>query len=260
MGSLMRRILLLMATMSFAGVVIGGVAYALTMQCDGEGDQDPRAEQCQGTEENDQITGSEQRDVIHALGGRDLVSARGGEDDVDGGVGADDISGGVGGDFVLGGGGPDNIKGGPSTPDASEPANAFVCAPGDVSIVGTQQLYGENGNDILSGGPDNDFLVGGAGRNDLSGNGGDDCLALFGAPNERVSGGDGDDIIGAADGNGDDVFCGTGLDTVLADAEDRVAANCEDVIEPPSALQSEGATPVVEVSITTPEGTTTMKP
>jgi Ca2+-binding RTX toxin-like protein len=120
-------------------------------------------------------------------------------------------------------------------------------------------LEGENGNDDLDGGPDNDLLQGGAGRNDLSDNGGDDCLILQGAENERASGGDGDDLIFADDSNVDDVFCGAGHDAVDVDEEDRVAANCEDVLMETS-LQATGATPVVEMTTTTPEGTTTMTP
>jgi Ca2+-binding RTX toxin-like protein len=102
-------------------------------------------------------------------------------------------------------------------------------------------LLGNDGNDDLEGGRDNDFVQGDAGRNDLSGNGGDDCLIPLGDENERVSGGGGDDLIIAFDGNGDDVFCGAGIDTVWADAQDRVAANCEDV-----------STNAVVVVITTP--------
>jgi Ca2+-binding RTX toxin-like protein len=117
-------------------------------------------------------------------------------------------------------------------------------------------LSGGDGNDDLDGGRDNDFLGGGAGRNDLSGKGGDDCLLLEGDENERASGGDGDDIIRADDRHGDDVFCGAGIDWVGADAEDRVADNCEDVFP----LQATSSTPVAEVTITTPEGTTTMTP
>jgi hypothetical protein len=100
-------------------------------------------------------------------------------------------------------------------------------------------------------------VAGGAGTNDLSGNGGGDCLDLTGDANERASAGDGDDIIFARDGNGDDIFCGAGDDTVDADEEDRVAADCELVIRP-NPLQVAGSTPVGEVTITTPEGTTTM--
>lgn len=159
---------------------------------------------------------------------------------------------------MFGGGGPDDIDGGPGTTDASEPPNSFSCdiqdteAGIDASTQGTQNLFGNDGNDDLEGGRDNDLLEGGAGRNDLSGKGGDDCLLLSGAANERASGGEGDDLIGNPDGNADDIFCGAGHDTVVADEEDRVAANCEDVIRS-SPLQATGATPVVEVTITAPE-------
>jgi Ca2+-binding RTX toxin-like protein len=266
-----RRLILLMAAMAAAVLLVSGVAYALSVQCDGAGDQDPAPGLCQGTEQNDRITGSQERDEILALGGRDLVTARGGDDFVDGGRRRDDISGGVGGDGLFGGGGPDDIDGGQGTTDASPPLNTFFCsirdpeAGIDASAQGTQNLLGDDGNDDLDGGRDNDFLRGGAGRNDLSGNGGDDCLNLNGAANERASGGDGDDIIFAdesffgADSNGDDVFCGAGHDTVNADEDDRVAADCEDVLVQTS-LQATGSTPVVEVTITTEEGTITMRP
>lgn len=65
----------------------------------------------------------------------------------------------------------------------------------------------------------------------------------------RTSGGEGDDIIFAIDGNGDDIFCGAGDDAVQADAEERVAASCENVLEPSSSLRAGGATPEPEVTI-----------
>ena len=74
----MRRLILLMAAMGATVLVVSGVAYALSVQCDGTGDQDPDPGECQGTEQNDRITGSQERDEILAQGGRDLVSARGG--------------------------------------------------------------------------------------------------------------------------------------------------------------------------------------
>ena len=125
---------------------------------------------------------------------------------------------------------------------------------------------GQDGNDLLAGGIDNDWLQGGGGRNDrlgkddLSGNGGDDCLILGGAENERAGGGDGDDIIFADVRNGgDDIFCGAGIDTVEAHLKDRVAANCENVLRL-SRPGATGATPEAEVTISTPEGTITMTP
>jgi Ca2+-binding RTX toxin-like protein len=245
----MRRTILLLSTMMLALLMAGGVALAANIQCLGG--------PCVGTEENDQITGSQVDDFIEALGGRDHVTARPGDDYVNGGGGSDEITGGEGGDILLRGRGPDEIGGGPGTHEG-EPRVLFVCnitddsAGIDATAVGNQHVSGDEGNDRLTAGRDNDFLQGGAGRNDHSGNGGDDCFELTGAENERVSGGDGDDIVDVNDGNGDDIFCGAGHDTVLADAEDRVAADCEDVVRE-SPLQAPGATPEAEVSITAPE-------
>jgi len=199
--------------------------------------------------------------------GRDVVTARSGDDSVDGGEGRDKISGGVGGDPLVGGGGPDDIGGGPGTTDASAPPISFLCTIEDPSTgtelartTGTQVLFGNEGNDLLKGGTDNDLLLGETGRNVLSGKGGDDCLELSGDENERASGGDGDDLIGSPDGNRDTFVCGAGHDTVAPDEEDRVAANCDEVVFGPPPLQATGSTPVGEVTITTEEGTITMTP
>lgn len=227
-------------------VASAGVALAANITCLGG--------PCVGTEQNDRITGSQVDDEIHALGGRDEVTARGADDHVEGGAGRDDIAGGAGGDFLVGGRGSDDINGGPGTAD-SEPrvtAGCFIfdeSAEINASIEATQDVRGFEGNDDLDGGRDNDYLDGGTGTNDLSGNGGDDCLVLRGDENERASGGDGDDIFDSIDVNGDDIFCGAGHDGVEADAEDRVAADCEDVLRP-FAFQAPGSTPVMEGTIT----------
>jgi serralysin len=220
-----------------------------------QGTKIPTPANARGTTQSDIITGTAQPDSILALGGLDDVSASGGDDFVDGGGGGDTILGGVGGDGLRGRAGPDDIRGGPGTSNASEPPFHFECTffepdGGSVTLQGIQVLAGEDGNDLLVGGRDNDNLVGGGGTNDYSGNGGGDCINLGGAENERASGGDGADIILAVDGNGDDVFCGPGNDSVDADADDRVAASCE-VVTRPTPLQAPGATPEAEVTITT---------
>jgi hypothetical protein len=243
----MRRTILLLSAMMLALLLASGVAWAANITCLGG--------PCVGTEQNDRITGSLEDDVIQALGGRDHVTGRGGDDSVDGGRGGDEITGGDGGDSLIGGRGPDEIGGGPGTPDDT-PTTRFSCTLSDastgifVSTEGYQGLSGDDGNDLLAAGRDNDYLLGGAGRNDLSGNGGSDCLVLSGDENERVSGGDGDDLFFAAEFNGDDIFCGAGHDTVRADEEDRVATDCEDVFRP-FALQAPGATSEAEVTIIT---------
>ena len=63
----MRRLILLMAAMGASVLLVSGVAYALTIQCGGAGDQDPDPGLCVGTPEDDEITGTNQPDVIRAL-------------------------------------------------------------------------------------------------------------------------------------------------------------------------------------------------
>src|SRR5215204_4720526 len=143
-----RRLILLMAAIGATVLVVSGVAYALSVQCDGTGDQDPDPFECAGTNLSDVITGTAQGDIILALGGPDVVTARGGDDGVDGGRGGDDISLGLGGDGGFGGGGPDDINGGAGTTDAIDPPNPFSCsiqdeeAGLDASTQGTQFMFG----------------------------------------------------------------------------------------------------------------------
>lgn len=56
----MRGLILLMAAMGAAVLLVSGVAYALAVQCDGAGDQDPDTGQCRGTNQNDVINGTAQ--------------------------------------------------------------------------------------------------------------------------------------------------------------------------------------------------------
>ncbi len=86
---------------------------------------------------------------------------------------------------------------------------------------------GDAGNDVLTGGPGFDQLDGGAGDDTLGGGGGAD----------RLDGGDGNDQIAARDDVGDQILCGTGIDSVTADASDYQDGSCEtfDVPAPPPA-------------------------
>jgi Ca2+-binding RTX toxin-like protein len=62
------------------------------------------------------------------------------------------------------------------------------------------QIYGEIGDDVLSGTDDADFIDGGEGNNKITGNGGNDIL-IAGTGNDSFYGGDGDDTIQAGEGN-----------------------------------------------------------
>lgn len=87
---------------------------------------------------------------------------------------------------------------------------------------GTFDVRGLSGVDAISGGAHDDLLAGGSGNDTLTGGGGADDLRA----------GDGDDLVQARDGVVDEVDCGTGSDTVVADAGDLLVG-CETVQLPP---------------------------
>ncbi len=97
-------------------------------------------------------------------------------------------------------------------------------------------VLGGPGADAISGGPLADELAGETGDDNLQGGAGDDILD-GGLGADRAAGGPGDDTLRMRDGIADEVSCGDGLDTVLADTVDSVAADCEQVTrvatEPP---------------------------
>ena len=69
-------------------------------------------------------------------------------------------------------------------------------------------------------------LRGGAGDDTLAGGGGDDIID-GGTGADTISGDAGDDVILARDGEVDQIACGDGVDSVVADPQDVVAADCE---------------------------------
>lgn len=75
-------------------------------------------------------------------------------------------------------------------------------------------VFGEGGRDALYGGTGNDRLVGGAGQDTLRGGAGNDVINGSAEPARRA----------------DFIDCGTGVDTVRADALDRVDGSCEKVV------------------------------
>ncbi len=107
---------------------------------------------------------------------------------------------------------------------------------------GADAVIGGYGDDLLQGFEGTDRLVAEAGADEVYGGPGDDALyAAYDlpaelAPNAPAShdllyGGEGDDFVDAADAPGafDAVYCGPGADLVVADAEDFVADDCEEV-------------------------------
>ena len=73
---------------------------------------------------------------------------------------------------------------------------------------GADRIYGYRGDDVLLGGNGADTIVGGAGS-------------------DRMYGGPGNDRLNSRDGRRDWLYCGAGRDTILRDASDVVARDCE---------------------------------
>jgi Ca2+-binding RTX toxin-like protein len=110
-----------------------------------------------------------------------------------------------------------------------------VCAQGASARV----LRAGPSGDRVTGTPRADVLIGGAGADVLRGEGGSDTL-IGGRGRDTLLGGAGDDTINANDGQADTVRCGSGFDTVTADAKDTVAGGCEKVGYDALLAQPEG--------------------
>ena len=192
-GSLMRRTIMLMATMTLATFVVGGVAYALDFTCGGEGDTDPDPGDCRGTTDADSITGTSRTDLIDTLAGNDTVDARAGDDVVIGREGQDTIHGRGGEDDVVG-------------------------------DEGSDTLFGEGGPDTLSGGGGTNLYFGASGPDRI---GASSVASVGGTAGEEIHGGPGNDLIFARDELQDIIDCGGGSDEVANDPIDQVDPNCE---------------------------------
>jgi Ca2+-binding RTX toxin-like protein len=107
-----RAVLLLLLAMAAALVAASGVAYALSVQCDGAGDQDPDPGQCKGTQASENIYGTSGDDVIYANSGDDKIIPYAGNDTVYAGDGNDEVRHSFGNDYIEGGDGADTLRGG----------------------------------------------------------------------------------------------------------------------------------------------------
>jgi hypothetical protein len=109
---------------------------------------------------------------------------------------------------------------------------------------GADTIDAEAGNDIADGGRGNDAVQGGPGNDELGGGFGDDVLD-GGPGSDFLEGGAGNDLIRSRDGVRDSVSCGAGRDTVIADAVDFVAADCER-IDGGDVLRNDNQAPAVD--------------
>jgi Ca2+-binding RTX toxin-like protein len=124
------------------------------------------------------------------------------DDSLEGGTGKDVISGGAGADVIQGGAGNDIITGGPGADVIHGGADDDTINSGAGIATATDQLYGDDGNDIIKAGTGDTgtLLDGGAGKDQLYGSGAANAM----------SGGDGYDYLSG----------GGGLDTMHGDAGD----------------------------------------
>jgi len=229
-----------------------------------------------GGDGNDTISGYAGADVLSGGAGDDVLTPDDYEepsaDVVDGGPGVDTIESDYGSryasssapkpplSFTLGGGADD---GRPGEGDDLRNVERLILSSGGTVVgsegpeyvklhqVGTDGvLTGNGGDDELRGGDGADRVDGGAGNDKLDGGYGDDTV-IGGPGRDAISadlaGGDcgplwckfpfGNDVVEARDGEVDSIACGAGTDRVVADADDVVAPDCENV--------ERGAAPVV---------------
>lgn len=162
-------------------------------------------EDATGSQSADNISGSSVENSLKGEDGGDTIIGREDKDEIGGNGGNDTLNGDGGRDKVHGDDGDDEIDGGPED----------------------DKVYDDE-PDTYGG------LVGGRGADTVRGGDGDDKLNL-GPPDEnyedRGEGGAGDDTIDSANhpASKDRVSCGDGQDKVVADKEDVVEDDCEDV-------------------------------
>ncbi len=159
-----------------------------------------RGTQLAGTARDDTLAGRALSiDILFGLAGDDRLRGRDGRDCLYGGDGDDRLYGGRGADRLFGGSGADALDG----------------EDGVDNLDGADAREG-HGGDRLDGGPGRDRLRDRRGGATLAGGAGDDRIDArdASARDRRVP---------------DTITCGSGRDTVLADAADRVARDCERV-------------------------------
>lgn len=165
---------------------------------------------------NDSLTGDLGSDTISGDAGADVLSGGDGADSLSGGDDNDTLIGGQGADTLVGGAGLDVADYGTSGAALVIDLQAGTVAGGDAtgdSLSGIEGLTGGSQNDRLLGDDTNANLLTGAGGDDsLDGRGGNDSL-FGGIGQDTLIGGTGNDLLDGGDGN-DLIFAGDGADTI----------------------------------------------
>ena len=182
-------------------------------------------------------------------GGSDTLTGGAGADTVNGETGADTTNGGTGVDAVNGGDGDDVLDGGGDvandTLDGDAGVNRVVGTANTNFTLTNTNLIGQGNDSVtevqratLTGGPGDNalnaatftlgpvVLNGGAGSDSLLGGSGGDEL-VGGPDGDNFDAAAGPDAIFSNDGVAEDVVCGTEVDSVNADPQDTLAADCD---------------------------------
>src|SRR5215217_5065662 len=138
----MRRLILVVSTMTLTLLVAGGVALAATIHC-----PNSTGLFCYGTSLADTMFGSDLNDWMYGKGGADTMHGYGSGDYLEGDNGSDHIYGDSGSDTQLWGGAyihtdtsDDYVHGGGG--------NDYII--GGYAQGGVDRLYGEGGNDLIA--------------------------------------------------------------------------------------------------------------
>ena len=160
-----------------------------------------------GSAFNDVLTGDANINNLAGDAGNDTLSGAAGDDNLFGGAGADSLLGGQGDDYIQAGAGNDTIDGGNGADwaaydDATSgvTVNLTLTTAQDTGgggvdkLVGVENVYGSQFNDVLTGDANNNTLVGDWGNDTLVGGAGDDVL-VDRIGNNVIDGGDGFDTV-----------------------------------------------------------------
>ena len=109
--------------------------------------------------------------------------------------------------------------------DADHQTTVLALGGDDIVLtsVGDDIIDGGAGNDNLQGNRGNDTITGGPGRDTINGDTNSVCTSIVCLP------GASNDVIHARDGEVDQIACGFGSDSVVADSIDVVSGDCEAV-------------------------------
>jgi Ca2+-binding RTX toxin-like protein len=167
---------------------------------------------------------STDNDHLDGGAGADLINGGAGTDVITGGAANDTINGGAGADVIHGGTNDDTLNSGAGIATATDQVygddgnDIIKAGSGDTGALldggaGRDQLYGSWVANVMNGGDGNDYLSGGGGLDVIHGDAGDDQFK-GGAAATRMYGDDGNDSLQGGTGS-EFLYGGTGNDRLI---------------------------------------------